>query len=108
MAIRRRGSPPPKQPVKAPAPPAPLPPPLGNESGSVEAIGSGESQTNLNFRPSKLTYTIIEETPGSPSCNPTLKPVVTISQFPDGLLWAIKFEWKNVAGVNFIQWSAIE
>lgn len=94
-----------KKKMAAAAPPKPP----QTESGSVEAIGMGESQTNLNFRPKIVTYEIIEELPGTPSCNPAVKPTVKISQFQTPTKhWALKFEWKNLTGVNFINWFVSE
>lgn len=87
---------------------APTPPtPPQSESGSVEALGTGESETNLSFRPSKVVYEITEQVPGAPSCNPTVKAKVKISQFPvANNHWAIRFDWENLVGVNVITWTA--
>jgi len=88
----------------------PVPPEkkLEHESGSIKAIGDGVSKVNLDFRPSKVDFEIIEEIPGSPSCNPTVKPIVKISQFPHKKNWVIRFEWDHLAGVNYINWQASE
>lgn len=92
-----------------PIPPPPPPPTPLVETGSVRAICEGSSETNVNFRPSKMDYTIVEDIPGSPSCNPAHKPTVKISNFQlKNGLWAIRFEWSHLTGVNYINWTATE
>lgn len=78
-----------------------------NESGTIKAIGIGESTIDLDFKPEKITYQIQDDPhdPGPLSCNPVAKETLTISQSKHKTKYRLLFKW-HVFGVKHISWEA--
>jgi hypothetical protein len=76
------------------------------ESGTLEAIGEGESTIELHFRPSDIFYEVVcdPHDPGPLSCNPVDKECIQFSLKKVLFSWQLKFTWK-VQGVKQINWS---